>query len=245
MARLLKRRAFAPSPGLTLAALVLCALFVRLGVWQWHKGALAQERWSAFARGADRLLSLGAGTGSALPPFQRVTVTGQLDAAHQFLLDNRSLHGLPGYEVLTPLARAGAPALLVDRGWVPFTGRRAELPPVGFAAPDSVTLSGRLADLPSPGLSSGRAAPPSAGPWPRLTSFPVMAELAAALGTPLAPRLLLLDPAQPFGYLRDWQPPGLPPLRHLSYAIQWWAFAFVTLGGWALLSTRRRAQANA
>jgi surfeit locus 1 family protein len=65
-----------------------------------------------------------------------------------------------------------------------------------------------------------------------------MAQLAAALGRPLSSRILLLDPAAPFGYVRAWQPPGLPALRHFSYAVQWWSFALATLVLWAVLSRR-------
>ena len=237
-------RLFAPTPAATLAVLLLCALFVRLGLWQWHKGEARGREWEAFATGADRVRDLGERDLPDLARFQRVRVTGRLDAAHQFLLDNRSYRGRAGYEVLTPLLRGGAAVLLIDRGWVPFTGLRAQLPPVDFAAPPSVSLTGRLADLPSPGLASGRAAPAPDAPWPKVTSFPSLAELAAALGTPLAPRVLLLDPDAPFGYLRDWQPPGMAPLRHLSYAIQWWCFALLALGIWAVLG-RRRARAIA
>src|SRR4029077_20660428 len=106
----------------------------------------------------------------------------QLDGAHQFLLDNRTWHGRAGYEVLTPLERAGAPALLVDRGWVPFPGVRARLPQVTLHAPASVTLTGRLAALPSPGLARGRAAPDPRVPWPKVTSYPSVEQLATALG---------------------------------------------------------------
>jgi hypothetical protein len=41
-------------------------------------------------------------------------------------------------------------------------------------------------------------------------------------------RIVLLDPGAADGYVRDWQPPGVPPARHWAYAIQWWLFA-VTL----------------
>ncbi len=66
--------------------------------------------------------------------FQRLSVTGTLDGAHQFLLDNRSWRGTAGYEVLTPLRRPAARTLLVDRGWVPFTGSRRRLPDITLAA---------------------------------------------------------------------------------------------------------------
>src|SRR2546423_1035089 len=174
-----------------------------------------------------------------LPLYQRVRVTGRLDGARQFLLDNRTYRGRAGYEVLTPLTRAGAAPLLIDRGWVPFTGTRARLPDISFEAAAPVSLSGRIAQLPSPGLASGRSAPEARAAWPKVTSYPSVAELSAALGAPLAARIVLLDPQAPFGYLRDWQPPGMAPLRHLSYAIQWWSFAALALIVWAIMSTRR------
>jgi surfeit locus 1 family protein len=234
-------RAFAPTAGFTLLALLLSALFVRLGVWQWHRGSEREEEWSRFARGADAVVVPGTRALAELPLFQRIAVTGELDGAHQFLLDNRIWRGRAGYEVLTPLVRGDAPRLLVDRGWVPFTGSRARRPDVSLVGADApLELSGRIALLPSPGLARGRAAPAAGDPWPKVTSYPDMAQLAAALGAPLSPRILLLDPAAPFGYVRDWQPPGPTPLRHFSYAIQWWIFAGLTLVLWAVLGRRPR-----
>src|SRR6202035_5529711 len=215
--------------------------FVRLGAWQWHKGVQRQAEWSRFAHGADQVIALGAGAVSDVPLFQRVRVTGRLDPARQFLLDNRTYRGRAGYEVLTPLTRAGAAVLLVDRGWVPFAGSRARLPDIAFDSAAPVTLSGRIAELPSPGLAGGRAAPDARAPWPKVTSYPSPARHSAALRAPLAARILLLDPQAPFGYVRDWQPPGMAPLRHLSYALQWWSFATLALIAWAIMSTRRNA----
>lgn len=218
---------------------VLTALFVRLGVWQWHRGQLREAEHAQFARGAATLVPL-AGATAALPLYQRVSASGRLDAAHQFLLDNRPLRGQAGYEVLTPLVRDGSPVLLVDRGWVPFTGSRARLPDVGVGSAGAVTLEGRLAPLPAAGLALGHAAPPPGPAWPKVTSFPTPPELEAALGTPLEARILLLDPGFPDGYVRDWQPVGPSPLRHYAYAVQWWCFA--ALAPLALLLARRRTR---
>ena len=228
--------------GLTFVALTLIAaaaalLFVRLGLWQWHKGRAREAERAEFARGTQQALPLAARASASFPPFQRVTAGGRLDGAHQFLLDNRSFRGNPGYEVLTPLLRAGAPALLVDRGWVAFTGSRAHLPDIALDAPGEVTLSGRLASLPAAGLALGHA-PPASGPWPKLTAFPSMAELTAAFGAPLEERILLLDASAPYGYAREWQPPGLPPLRHFAYAINWWVFALMAALFWGVGALR-------
>jgi len=232
------KRVFAPTLRFTLLALLLAALFVRLGYWQWQRGEQRQADAARFARGADQVLELRTVDAAGVPLYQRASVEGELDGAHQFLLDNRTFESHAGYEVLTPLTRARAPALLIDRGWVPFQGSRARLPDVTLTVSGPVRLTGRIALLPSPGLSAGRAAPSPEGRWPKVTSYPDMAQLAAALGVPLSPRILLLDPTSPFGYARAWQAPGLPPLRHFAYAVQWWSFALLTLILWVVSSRR-------
>lgn len=219
-----------------LLALLAAATFVRAGLWQWHKGQGREAEWQRFAAGAEQLVPAGEGSLSGLPLYQHVSVTGALDPAHQFLIDNRSWQGRPGYEVLTPLRRAHGPTLLVDRGWVPFSGARRVLPDVELPAVTATQFSGRVALLPSAGLQFGRA--PPTGEWPKVTSFPSMAQLSAAYGAPLEPRILWLDREAAEGYVRDWQAPGMSPLRHFSYAIQWWCFAGLALLVWGVMSWR-------
>jgi surfeit locus 1 family protein len=215
---------------------LLCAVFIRLGFWQWARGAARQAQWTEFSRGADEAVALDARGVDTVPRFQRVTVVGEFDPEHQFLLDNRTHDGRAGYEVLTPLNRPDGRIALVDRGWVPFTGSRNKLPDVALRSHGAVQVTGRADDLPSAGLALGRSAPTLDGGWPKVTSYPSMSELSAALARPLEPRIVLLDARAPNGYVRDWQPPGMQPIRHWSYAIQWWAFAVVTLIFWAVVS---------
>lgn len=226
----------APSWVLTLGALLLCALFIRLGFWQWRRGNMRQEEWSHFEQGANKTVALGSERVEEVPRFQHVSLAGRFDVEHEFLLDNRTHNGRVGYEVLTPYERPDGRIVLVDRGWVPSMGRRDTLPNVALQSEGSVVITGRTDDLPSGGLSLGRAAPTLDGHWPKVTSYPTMGELSAALTRPLEPRIVLLDPQEPNGYARDWRPPGMPPLRHWSYAIQWWCFAAVTVIFWVVIS---------
>jgi surfeit locus 1 family protein len=230
------RRRHAARLGFALLALGAALVCVRLGFWQWHRGRDREAEAQRFAAGAATLVPLADASTRALPLYQHVRAQGTLDAAHQFLLDNRSLGGRAGYEVLTPLRRAGAATLLIDRGWVPFGGSRRVLPQVRLEAPGEVSLTGTLANLPSAGLALGRAAPQ--GEWPQVTSFPDMAQLQAALNEPLEARILWLDADAPYGYARDWHVPGISPLRHFSYAIQWWCFAGLALLVWGVMSVR-------
>ena len=161
----------------------------------------------------------------ALPLYTRVKLEGQWQRTQQFLLDNMSHEGRPGYEVLTALKLADGSALLVDRGWLPFGGYRDRLPDISLSGAESVVVTGRLGALPTAGLASGRQPPASDAQWPRVTSFPTHAELERSYGAPLLQPVLLLDPDSADGYLREWRPPGIAPEKHYSYAVQWWMFA--------------------
>jgi surfeit locus 1 family protein len=235
-------RVFAPSWIFTVLTIVLCVAFFFLGRWQWSRGELRQAEYDRFAAGAERVIALGAQGVEQVLRFQRVSVVGHLDPSRQFLLDNRSYRGRAGFEVLTPLQRPNGRVVLVDRGWVPFSGLRDRLPGVALEPHETVTIVGRVDNLPSAGLASGRAAPSPQAPWPKVTAFPSMAQLSTALSVPLEPEIILLDPEEADGYVRDWHPPGMEPIRHWSYAVQWWSFGVVLLVLWIGLSLRKVAQ---
>jgi surfeit locus 1 family protein len=220
----------------------LLPLFVSLGLWQWNRGQLRQQDWQQFTRSDLPAQDVPASRLAEMPRYARVRVRGQLDGERQFLLDNMSHHGAPGYHVLTVLQLEEGSHLLVNRGWVPFSGFREQLPDVALprqAEGVRVELTGRLAGLPSVGLASGRM-PPTDGPWPRVTSFPTMEQLAAAYGGRLLPVVLLLDADSGPGFVREWHAPGLPPERHVGYAVQWWAFALLLVGLFVGLNLKKR-----
>ena len=233
------RRHFSPSPALTLLMLALCVLFIALGRWQWRRGHLHAAEHAQFERGAHQVLALGSRPLTQVAADQRVSVTGTYDQTHQFLIDNMSYRDVDGYQVLTPLQRPGGQMVLVNRGWVPFLGSRADLPDLSIRTAGTVTLTGRVGNLPTAGLASGRAPPPDSGPWPRVTSFPSMAQLSTVLGRPLDPRVILLDPQDPEGYVRDWHPPGIPAMQNFAYAFEWWCFAVAAVVMWVVLSTQK------
>ncbi|MBS0376202.1 MAG: SURF1 family protein [Proteobacteria bacterium] len=225
-------RRFAPRLVPTVAMLALGALCVALGQWQLGRAAEKRALAAEFARGDAAPV--------ALPPvpdgarYARVAVSGRYLAARQFLLDNMTHEGQAGYRVLTPLESDGGTLVLVDRGWLPVGANRALLPPVAVGeAPRRVT--GRLDRLPRAGIELAATAERG---WPRRVSYPRLAELEAALGRPLYPAIVLLDPTAADGYVRDWQPPAPGPERHLGYALQWFAFAATLVACWFVVSLR-------
>jgi surfeit locus 1 family protein len=232
---------FAPRWYWILIVAAAMVLFVRLGFWQWQRGEFHTAQRQDFTRGDAPPIEANADSLVRLPRYTRVRVGGTFDAAHQFLLENISHQGAPGYEVLAALTLADGSRVLVDRGWLPFSGYREQLPKVEFdAAAAPPFLTGRLSLPPAAGLASGRVPPSTDGPWPRVASFPTIEQLSASYGAPLLPVLLLLDAGSGPGYLRDWQPPGIPPERNFSYAIQWWSFAALALALLVGLNLKRR-----
>ena len=227
------RSRFAPRLGPTLLTAVAVALFASLGMWQLGRAGQKRALAADFAGGGPAI------EWRQLPPdaprYQRVTALGQYDPARQFLLDNMSHESVPGVHVLTPLLLDDGTAVLVNRGWIAWGPSRDVLPDVSVDA-GRRTVVGRIDELPKPGI--WLKGPPASG-WPRLVQYPRMEELAVALGRELAPRQLLLDPAVPDGFVRDWVVPGTPADRHLAYAVQWFAFAAVAAAIWLVLSFRK------
>jgi surfeit locus 1 family protein len=233
-------RTFRPRWYFALLTAAAVPLFVLLGFWQWQRGEHRSAQWQAFASTDVPATEATAATFESLPRFTRVFVRGQFDAQRQFLLDNISHAGAPGYQVLSVLQLPDGNRLLVNRGWVPFTGFRERLPDIELPREGEQRIAGRLSNLPVAGMASGQQPPPMTGSWPRVTSFPTHAQLQQALGTPLLAPVLLLDADSGPGYLRDWRPPGIPPERHYAYAVQWWAFALLALGLFVGLNLKRR-----
>jgi surfeit locus 1 family protein len=234
-------RRFRPSWWSSLASVTLLAGCVALGFWQLDRGRQKQALLDEFRRGSDSSVALTGATDD-LPRYQQVVARGRLDASRQILLDNMpSSRGSPGYRVLTPLRRSGGRTLLVDRGWVPLGASRAQLPAVGIEdAGGDQELSGRLDELPRPGLRIGAAQAPGTQGWPRVLNFPTQADVEDVLGEPVESRIVLLDPEADNGFERAWRPSlGFGPERHLGYAIQWFALGLAVLIAYLALNLHR------
>jgi surfeit locus 1 family protein len=240
-------RVFAPRAWAALLTAAALAVFVSLGWWQVGRAREKQAMIESFARGTRSSVVLEGVRVDELPRYQHLTARGHYDPAHQVLLDNMpSSTGQPGYRVLTPFVRPGsARLLLVDRGWVPVGSSREKLPLIAVAD-DERDTSGRLDDLPVPGIRVGTAGTPGVTSWPRVLNFPTAADIEQVLGQPVEARIVLLDAARPDGYERVWRPSlGFPPERHLGYAVQWFALALVALVIFISLSLERTSPPEA
>jgi len=218
---------FRPSRAATLATLLLLPALLTLGFWQLDRARQKAELQAAFAAYSEQSPMPLADLNMADPAsrYRRVVASGHYDGAHQVLLDNQVRAGQPGYRVLTPLRLTDGGAILVNRGWIALGESRQALPDL-TAPTEPVTVSGWLGQPANPGLRLGDAAGADRD-WPRVVPYVEYERLAAILGYPLRPALILLEPEASHGYERDWQPRfgGFGPERHRGYAVQWFALA--------------------
>ncbi len=225
-------------PRMVVAHVVVVAiavLFVNLGLWQLRRHAeVRSENDVIAARRDDAPVPLDAVLAEDEPAWRPVTATGVWRPAEEVLLTPRPRDGTPGHEVLTPLDLGDGRVLLVDRGWVPFADGT---PPVEDAPPTSgeVTVSGFLQE----GVSATRVVSAEGAAVTQLSAADT-ARLDAQVGGEVLALWLLQSGPEPDGALpRLAELPTLDGGPHLSYALQWFAFAVIGLVGYPLLLRRR------
>ncbi|WP_198369402.1 SURF1 family protein [Roseomonas rosulenta] len=209
-----------------LVVLPVMAALLGLGTWQaqrltWKAGILA------------RIDAAEAGPATPLPPdplpFSRVEAAGRFDHGREALVGLEVRGATLGARLVTPLLRDGAPAVLVDRGWVPLEPRGPIDRPEGAV---------RVTAWVRPAERIGMFSATDDAAARRFYTFDPAA-IAAAIG---------LAPAYPFALVALGEGRALPdPDRrmprpsnnHLGYAITWYGLA-VALAGVFLAWARRR-----
>ncbi len=216
----------------TLVMLPVLAVLLGLGTWQ-----MQRLHWKT------ALLAAIDAAESAPPPalapdatparYARVVATGRFDHAKEALLGLEVRGTTLGAHLLTPLLRDGAPALLVDRGWVPLERAQPVAHPEG-----EVSVTGYI----RPGETASAVAARDDIAGRRFYTFDP-AVIGQALGLPATAPFALVALAAP-----DAAPNALPAAArviprpnnpHLGYAITWYGLAAALLGVFAAFAWRR------
>lgn len=218
---------FTPPWKFILLTLLFAGLFTRLGIWQLQRAQEKNVLENTFnAQPQAAVLSLEQLTANLKSyRYYKIELTGHYDNAHSILLDNKFYQHQPGYQVLTPfIPTSGHKAVLINRGWIPATTQREQLPSISKIL-EPQTVRGYLY-LPEKPFILGKLAE-NASHWPLRVQAIALEDFAQALQQPLYPFIVLLLPNTPGGFQCDWHPTSLPAYKHLGYAVQWFSFAFV------------------
>jgi surfeit locus 1 family protein len=233
---------FQPALVPSLITFLVLPILLSLGFWQLQRAREKASLQAVFQASVDAPYVPIDKVDLAVPTarYRRVIAQGHYDGNHQVLLDNQFQHEQVGYQVFTPLRLAGqTQAVLIARGWLPFGASRRQLPDITVTTA-AVTVKGRVSQPSNPGL---RLAEPATAvhAWPRVVQYVDYQQLAAELGYPLAPAVILLDPEAPEGYQREWRPQfgEFGPERHQAYAVQWFSLAVALLIIYVVVNTHR------
>lgn len=223
------------------------AVFVRLGEWQLHRldqrretNARIVKHQGEPVRAFDEVFTRAITDDDQ---WQRVSVTGTYDAEHSLRVRYRNVNDTPGMEVVTPLVTQSGRTVLIDRGFVPKPSDRpeADLPTTPSG---TVTVVGYVRRSE---IGKSTATKPVEGNV-RLINAPA---IGRELGLDLADGYLQQISATPAD-ARELTPVPVPQLDegpHFSYAVQWFLFTVIAVGGAALLvrgdlKDRRKRQAR-
>jgi surfeit locus 1 family protein len=213
-------------------ATVSAAVFVRLGVWQLDR---LSERRARNAVLRERLTEAPVEF-SALRDtsgYRRAIVSGSADYENELVFTGRSRNGSPGVYIVTPVRRAGNDtAIMVVRGWV-YAPDAATIDMAQWRESRS-TFQGFVLSLP-PGVATP---PGSTGRKVRMLS---QGTLRPLLPYPFAPLYVVaLDSASGPAAPARLDLPALDNGPHLSYAVQWFCFAAIAIGGAVIVIARSR-----
>lgn len=239
----------------TVLVVLMTIVFLVLGVWQLQRRS---QRLAANALITARLNQAPLNvSGEVLDPdtvdLRRATVKGTFDYDQEIVLRNRTWNELPGVHVLVPLRIAGSDeAILVDRGWIPYDAAAPADRAKFHNSAGEVEVYGVLRQSQTR-KSSLSPADPLPSPDQRVDNWHRvdLPKIRQQLPYPLLDVYMEEDvrPGETARVFPKQQPDiSLDEGPHLGYAIQWFAFALIAVGGsvafYAQRTGRRPARAH-
>ncbi|MCH8079735.1 MAG: SURF1 family protein [Proteobacteria bacterium] len=232
---------------LTIIMLILVVLFTRLSIWQFSR---AEEK-----QGLKETIEYR----NTLPPltidklmefdpslrFRKVIVRGNYEEERHIFLDGKKHQNQIGYHIMTPLTIAGTNNIqvLVNRGWIKMNKNGNTLPaistPKGLVeVKGTIGIPRKPPFISFPPVEADRS-------WGVRWPFPDTDYFAAQYNVRVQPFYILQDPDDQHGFIREWPVFNAKHNMHIGYAIQWFAFAVITVAIYLCLSiTRRENQAG-
>jgi len=217
----MRSRFFIPA-SLIIATLVL---LISLGFWQLDR---ADEKRAI----EDQIASANSGDVELInsveflkdKEYYHVRLQGSYIGAKQFIYDNQIVDQISGYYVLTPFILKGASkAILINRGFIPWSGRRDKLANVDIGE----KLTEVKVQISIPVKRMELKVSETTGDFPILIQALDLDEMSAIASLDLGSVVGLLSPESENGFVRQWEPYTGSIERHIGYAIQWFLMALV------------------
>lgn len=215
---------FSPKYWSTFLTLLALTFFMMLGFWQLQR---AQEKNQVLAqfRHLKNQPAIQWHEGDRAPsPYASVQLNGRY-TQDIFLFDNQHRQHHFGYNVISVLAISPTQVVLVDRGWVQGDVTRRMLPDV--TTPVALQIVRGRVYYPSKRTFLLGDAIETRGANISLVEVLDTKLISQFLHKSVYPFIIRLGKNEAHGFLRQWSLVSMPPARHIVYAVQWFAFAFL------------------
>ena len=217
----MRSRFFIPA-SLIIATLVL---LISLGFWQLdradEKRAIEDQIDSANSGDVELVTSVEFLKDKE---YYHVRLQGSYVGDKQFIYDNQIVDQISGYYVLTPFILKGtSQAVLINRGFIPWGGRRDKLANVDIGEKTTevkvqISIPVKRMELKVSETSGG---------FPLLIQAIDLYEMSIMASLDFTSVIGLLSPESDNGFVRQWEPYTGSIERHIGYAIQWFLMALV------------------
>jgi surfeit locus 1 family protein len=230
---------FSPKLIPTVVTLLLLTLLYSLGQWQLSrahaKDTLKQQIESRRLNNPIELDLLP--TNKDDRQYVPVTLTGHFNASKSFLLDNKVMNMNAGFNVVAPFELESGGWVLVNRGWIPRTRYRADLPK--FDTPEKTqTLTG-FVRTPYDKVFMLQEQQYDIRQWPVIIQSINIGELEKVIDVKFASYVVKLDKNSAAGFDRDWPALKLDSSKHIGYAVQWFGLFAALLSIYFIVNTKR------
>jgi len=208
-------------PGVLISLTVLGLL--SLGFWQLDRADEKRAIESAIVVAQSNPAQLVEANEILDKEHYRVLLNGYFDTNKQFIYDNQIVKGNAGYYVLTPFVLNAKTAILVNRGFVPWYGKRGELVDIEIDSQPRTIEVGLIRPKQRIELKKQAVS----------TTFPILIQsldldqLSQLSNYQIIPMLAQLDIKASKGFFRQWKPFYGSVDKHLGYALQWFLMALV------------------
>ncbi len=156
--------------------------------------------------------------------YYHVRLQGSYIGDKQFIYDNQIVDQISGYYVLTPFILKGASkAVLINRGFIPWSGRRDKLANVDIGE----KLTEVKVQISIPIKRMELKVSETTGDFPVLIQALDLDEMSTIAALDFVSVVGLLSPESENGFVRQWEPYTGSIERHIGYAIQWFLMALV------------------
>lgn len=224
--------------GLTLIVFIC---LVKLSFWQYNRGIEKEERLVRITQldqqsplTLDEVITISAENRlvgkEGINDFP-ITINGQFDGEHVFLLDNQVEKRSLGYRVLQVI-HTPKHAVLVNLGWVQGSIDRNMIP-------DITPLNGQYkfqghVRIVEQGIMLTEQDFTKVS-WPlrvqqiELEKFSTLINKQALVNKPLLPFVIYVNKNEVIGFKKNWHPIVMPAEKHFGYAFQWASLALAWL----------------